>query len=158
MIVFLITIFILGVGMFVLAFITPQIFTGLKTAGINSTSTLNDAINTSNGVVCNTINTGFLILFVGLILSMFITSFLVRTHPIFLFLYFIILVITILLAVYLGNTYYTMETNGLLAGGCDSGFINDIMNYIVEITVAVGIVTMVIIFAKFSTFGGTQPL
>src|SRR5579872_5603065 len=104
--VFTITIFILAIGFLILIFVIPTISNGLRSAGLNNTSQGTDAINQMDLIGTSTINNGFMLLFVGLIISTMITSFLVRTHPIFLFLYIFFLAITILLSFYLGNVYY----------------------------------------------------
>ena len=155
--IFVITLFILGVGMFILAFVTPQIIGGLKIAGLNSTSTLNTAIDNTDDIMSGTINNGFMMLFVGMLMSIIITSFLVRTHPIFLFLYIFFLAIAIVLAVYLGNAYYDLQNNPIFASYlADAGYINIVLNYVVEITLATGLLSIIVIFSKFSTYGGTQ--
>ena len=155
--VFLITMFILGIGLFVLVFIVPKITGGLRLAGLNNSVAGANAIDTLESGGTSMINNGFLILFVGLILAEIITAFLVRTHPIFLFLYIIFLGISIFLSFYLGNAFYAMQQNAIFADTlANANFITLIMGHIAEITLAVGAFTMIVIFAKFSTFGGTQ--
>lgn len=157
MLIFVITIFILAIGLFILMYIVPSITTGLRTAGLNSTSEGTSAIASLDYFSTHTINNGFLMLFVGLIISVMITSFLVRTHPIFLFLYILFLGITILLAFYLGNAYNQLTTNPVFSSMVNTAtFSNLVMNNIAEITLAVGALSMIIVFAKFSTYGGTQ--
>ena len=154
---FLIYVFIFAIGLFVLIFIIPKISNGLSNAGLNSTSEGANAIKSMENIGTHTINNGFLMLFVGFILSMMITSFLVRSHPIFLFMYIFFLAISILLAFYLGNAYYDMKTNPIFADVlANASFINLVMGHIAEIMVGVGILSLIIVFAKFSTFGGTQ--
>ena len=157
-IVFVITVFILAVGLFILAYISPQIFNGLENSAIGENAEAQSAIQNTQSTLGLTINSGFLILFSGLVLSMFITSFMVRTHPIFMFLYIFFTIVSIIIALYIGNAYYDLQTNPLFADNLEnSTFINVIMNYIVEITLAVAAISMVIMFSKFSTYGGTQP-
>jgi len=155
--IWMVTIFILAIGLFVLMFVVPSITSGLRSAGINSTAEGNNAIDKLDLFSTSTINNGFLMLFVGLIISTMITSFMVRTHPIFLFLYIFFLAITVLLSFYLGNTYHLMTSNPTFSGMVDTAtFPNWVMGHIAEITVAVGALSMIIVFAKFSTFGGTH--
>jgi len=155
--IFLITIFILAIGFFILIFIIPNITNGLNTANLNNSAEGVQAIESLERIGTHTINNGFMLLFVGLIMSMMITSFLVRTHPIFLFLYIFFLAVTILLGIYLGNVYYDLQNNSIFASTVDdASFINLVMNHIVEIVLAVGAISMIIVFAKFSTYGGSQ--
>jgi hypothetical protein len=156
MLIWLITIFILGIGLFILMFIIPSITGGLRTAGLNNSVEGANAITSMDGLG-NIINNGFLMLFVGLIISVMITSFMVRTHPIFLFLYIIFLAITVLLSFYLGNAYYQLIGNPTFASMVNTAtFSNWILGHIAEITVAVGALSMIIVFAKFSSSGGGQ--
>jgi hypothetical protein len=98
---------------------------------------------------------GFFLLFCGLILSLFITSVFSDVHPMFLFLYFLMLGISILLAVYLGNMYQQIAETPIFAETLSSQtLINSIMNNIVIIVLAVGALTMIITFSKFSSVLG----
>lgn len=157
MLIWLITIFILAVGLFILMFIVPSISNGLRSAGLNNSAEGINAINSMDYFGTHVINNGFLMLFVGLIISVMITSFLVRTHPIFLFLYILFLIVTVLLSFYLGNAYNELVTNPTFSSMVNTAtFSNLVMRNIAEITVAVGALSMIIVFAKFSTYGGTQ--
>ena len=154
--IFLITIFILAIGLFFMIFIIPYISGGLATSGLNNSLEGAAAIQSLTGFTA-TVDNGFLMLFVGLIISVLITSFLVRTHPIFIILYILFMVLTIIISFYLGNAYYDMVQNPILSTALvNSNYINLIMSHIAEITVAVGILSIIIVFSKFSTFGGTQ--
>jgi hypothetical protein len=157
MLIFVIMIFALAIGLFVLMYIIPSVSNGLRGAGLNNTAEGSSAISSLDSIGSSTINNGFLLLFTGLIMSVMITSFLVRTHPIFLFLYIFLLAITLLLSAYLGNAYYAMSQNPIFANTLNNAtFIDVIMRNIVEITLAVGALSLIIIFAKFSTFGGNN--
>jgi hypothetical protein len=160
--IFIITLFILGVGLFIFMFIIPHITNGLKLAGMNMSTEGANAIASMETLGTSTLNNGFLILFIGLVMSIMVTSFMVRTHPIFIFLYLIFLGITIMLSFYLGNIYHTFITNPAFDTETfrytTSSFSNWVFNYIAEITVAVGLLSIIIIFSKFSTYGGSQPM
>ena len=156
--VFLITIFILAIGLFILAYIVPQISDGLDTAGMNSSTEGANAIDRMSDIGTVTIQRGFFLLFMGLIASMMITSFFARTHPIFLFLYVLVLGLTVFLAVYLGNAYQQLVATPIFVETLSTqGLINIVMNNILTIILAVGALSMVIVFAKFST-GGIQKV
>lgn len=155
--IFIITLFILAIGLFVIIFIIPQITSGLKTAGLNNSVEGASAINSLEFDIPSIVNNGFLMIFLGLVLSTMITSFFVRTHPIFLFLYIFFLAITLFVGIYVGNAFYQFEQSPIFASALNTAtYIHVIMNNLVEITLAVGALSMIIVFAKFSTFGGTQ--
>ena len=115
MLIFLITITILATGFFVLAFVVPEITEGLNDAGLNGSVEGANAIEELTKVGTKTIQNGFFLLFVGLIAGVMISSFLVRTHPIFIFLYIIFLGLTVFLGTYLGNMYETISTTTIFA-------------------------------------------
>ncbi len=155
--IFIVVIFILAVGLFIFAYIVPQISSGLNDAGLNSSTEGANAITSLSNFGTVTIQRGFFLLFVGLIISTMVTSFFARTHPIFLFLYIMILGITVFLGVYLGRAYRDLSEISIFADTLGSqGLINIVMNNIITIVIAVGALSMIIVFAKFSTGGGQR--
>ena len=100
------------------------------------------------------IQRGFFLVFVGLIISTLISAFLVRVHPIFLFLYIMFLILTVFLGTYLGNAYDQMRNIPTFADTMASQtLINLVFENLLTILIAVGAMSIVIIFAKFSSFG-----
>ena len=98
---------------------------------------------------------GFFFLFVGLVMSMMITSFLTRTHTIFLFMYIFFLGVTLFIGGYLGNAFEQFATSPVLVDTLGSqGLISVVMRNIVMITLITGALSMMIVFAKFSSFLG----
>lgn len=157
MLLFVIAVFILFVGFFILAFIVPQITDGLKDAGLNNSAEGANAIDRLSEFGTVTIQRGVFFLFVGLIISTMVTAFFARTHPIFLFLYILILGISIILSVYLGNAYQTMTETEIFAETLVSQtLLNIVMSNIITIVLAVGALSMIIVFAKFTTGGGQR--
>ena len=159
MLIFLVSITVLAIGLFVFAFIIPTISTGLGNAGLNDSAEGIVAVNALSDIGTRVIQNGFFLLFVGLIMGTMISSFLARTHPIFLFLYIIFLGITVFLATYLGNFYETFSSADIFVDTLASQtLINFVMNNIVKITLGVGALSMVILFSKFTTSGRRQDI
>ncbi len=160
MIIFLVVVFILAIGLFIFAYIIPQISGGLQDAGLDSTTEGSFAINQLSSFGTVTIQRGFFLVFVGLIISTMVTSFFARTHPLFLFLYILILGITVFVGVYLGNAYQQFSEVELFADTLASqGLINIVMSNIITILIAVGALSMIIVFSKFTTGeGGSQRI
>ncbi len=164
MLIFLITLFVFAIGLLIMAFVIPEISDGLLTAGMNSTSEGATAIEELTELGVNGMQKGFLFLFTGFIMGLMISSFFVRTHPIFIFLYIIFLGLTLFLGTYIGNAFEQIATSPALASTTlDQGLITIVMQNIVIITLAVGALSMIIIFAKFSGIGrssggGGNPL
>ena len=154
MLIFLVTIFIFAIGLLIMAFVIPAISNGLNTAGLNSTDEAQTAIDEIAELGNNGMQKGFLFLFVGFIMALMISSFLVRTHPIFMFLYILFLGITVFLGTYVGNAFEQVATSPALAATtADQGLITIVMQNIVVITLVVGALSMIIIFAKFAGIG-----
>ena len=159
MLIFLVSITVLAIGLFVFAFIIPTISTGLGNAGLNDSAEGIVAVNALSDIGTRVIQNGFFLLFVGLIMGTMISSFLARTHPIFLFLYIIFLGITVFLATYLGNAYETLANTPIFADTLASqSLINLVMNNLVKISLGVGALSMVILFSKFTSGRGRQDI
>jgi len=78
-----------------------------------------------------------------------VSSFLVRVHLIFIFIYIITLLCSILTSVYLANAYAMVVANGQLAAlASNFATITWMMEHITKILLAVGAMSMIIIFGK----------
>lgn len=153
--IFLITVFILAIGLFILAFVVPQISGGLNSAGLNSSTEGTNAITRLGEFGTITIQRGFFLLFAGLIMGTLISSFFIRTHPIFIFLYIIFMGLTVFIGTYLGNAYETISNIEIFSDTLASqGLINIVMNNIVKIIIGVGALSLIIIFSKFTSGSG----
>lgn len=115
---------------------------------------ISSAFNTINTV---TVQRGFVIFFGLLVVGVIGSSFLVRVHPAFLFIYIIVGSFTIFVAVFLANIYDDMIDNPTIALVADGQpMINWIMAHLVKITLAISIISMIIVFSKiFGQPGGS---
>lgn len=155
MLIFVLTIFIFAIGLLIFAFVIPQIADGLDTAGMNNTQA-QDTVAELTELGVNGMQKGFLFLFTGFVMGLMISSFLVRTHPIFIFMYVIFLGLTVFLGTFIGNAFEQVATSPALAAtAADQTLITIVMQNIVLISLAVGALSMIIIFAKFSGFGSS---
>jgi F0F1-type ATP synthase membrane subunit c/vacuolar-type H+-ATPase subunit K len=150
MLIFIIVIFILAVGLLTFAFVVPKITDGLSDAGLNESTQGKNAIDELADLGANGLQKGFFFIFVGLIASTMITSFFALTHRAFLFLYIIILGLTLFVGTYFGNAFEQFAKSPALASTLqDQGFISIVMENIVLITLVTGALSMILIFAKF---------
>ncbi len=159
--VFLLTVFILAIGMFIFAFVIPEITDGLKEGGLNNSPEGIFAIDELESVGVELIQRGFVVLFAGLVIGVMISAFLTRTHPIFLFLYVFFLILTVFIGTYLGNAYEQLAETPIFAETLASQvMINAVMTNIINIVIGVSALSMIIVFAKFSTLkssGAERP-
>lgn len=152
--IFSIIIFTFAIILFTFAFIIPEIADGLRTGGLNNTPEGTNAINKLQDFGSDGIQRGFFLVFVGLLISNLISAFLVRTHPIFLFLYIFILILTLLIGTYLGNAYDQMRNIPIFADQlANQTLINIVMENYILIILGTSVLGMVIVFAKFSSAG-----
>lgn len=148
-IVFIITATILAIGFFIISFIVPYISDGLNTAGLNNSDEGTSAINDLETFGTRTIQRDFLFLFFGMCIGLMISAYFIRTSPIWLFLYIIFLGITLFIGTYLGYTYQITVENPIFAERLsDQTWIHLIMNNIIKITLGIGALSLIIIFAK----------
>jgi hypothetical protein len=147
---FVIVVFILAIGFFIIAFIIPSITNGLSSAGLNNTSEGANAISKLNDFGTQGIQRGFFFVFIGMCIGVLISAYFIDTHPIFLFLYIILLAIAVILAVYLANAYETFsQIDAFSAFYATQGLFTLVVSHIVLITIIVGVLSFIIIFAKF---------
>ena len=151
MLIFLLTIFVFAIGLLTLAFVVPSIADGLSNAKLNESSEGFNAIEELSELGSNGLQKGFFFLFVGFMMSTMITSFLTTSHPVFIGLYIFFLGVTIFLGGYLGNAFEQFATSPVLVDTLGSqGLISIVMQNIVMITLVGGILSIIIVFAKFN--------
>lgn len=148
-----IVLFLLIVGFFVISFTIPYITSGLKVAGLNNSAEGINAINKLDDFANTGIQKGVFFVFIGLCISVLISSFFADTHPIWLGLYIFFLIMTVILAGYLANTYETMIGLNNFNGWTQS-YMTTIMQHIVLITVIVACASFIIMFGKGVIGGG----
>ena len=153
-------------GIAVICFVSAIVFFVIGFVGINIYDAMraNDNFNT-NPDVMNVLNASeqttykldwvFFGLFIGLILGLIITGWYIQGNPLFVFVYFIVICIFTIISFALSNAWETMTTQSVF-----NNLINHfpIMNYIMlqmpYIMVVVGMIGIVVIFAKPNSLGG----
>ena len=116
-------------------------------------SSINSAFTTINEY---TVQRGFMLFFGILIIGIMVSSFMIRVHPVFIFIYIITLITAIFVSMYLANAYELVVSNGQLATIADNyAIMTYVMQHIGIILLAVGALSMIIIFGKIGG-GGTS--
>lgn len=152
---FLIMIFFLAMSFITVIFVNDII----KTEVIDNPkmeSSATDAISSAIGTV-NTVTTqrGFALMMAILIIGIIASSFLVRVHPAFIFLYIFIMGVSIFVSVFLANTYEKLINVDIIAPiAAQQPMITFFMQHLVGIILGVSALSMIIIFAKLPQFGG----
>ena len=151
----LIMLFFLAVSFVVVIFVNTKIQDVITETPLNDTSTSSSIVSAFENVNTYTVQRGFVLFFSLLVIAILASSFLIRVHPIFIFIYIFTLAFAIFIAVFLANTYEAVATNAAFASLTSSTtMITWIMQHIIEIMVAVGALSMIIIFGKVIGGGG----
>jgi len=137
-----------AIFLLIVGYIVPQITTPLKDQ-IGISAEINNSFNASTSVAENTFPTLWLIMFAGLLLSLFATSYFIPTHPIFSPIFVLLLVVAIVIAVPISNAYEALAENATLSGAAaQQGLIVFIMTNLPLLTLVIGLLSLVITFAK----------
>jgi hypothetical protein len=151
---FLIILFFLAVAFLVVGFANNEIKNVIDEE-LSSTTTGNRSSEQLDNINTNSIQTGFVVIFGFVIIGMMISSFMVRIHPIFIFMYIIFLATAIFLAVPIANAYQLIsEADVLEATAANQSMIVWVMEHLVLITLGVGALSMIVVFAKLAKSDG----
>ena len=147
--IFLVVIFFLAVAFIATIFVNTQMAEIVSTSKLNESAAFSSIDSAFDNINKNAVDRGFALIFTLMIIFVFASGFLVRIHPIFLFIYIFFLAISIFTAVFIGNTYVKLQENPTLATITQEATMTSwIMNHIVIITLAIGIISMILVFSK----------
>jgi len=156
MILLLVMVFFLVVSFAVALYANGKVHEIISTTVLNESaaySSIDSAFTTINEF---TVQRGFLLFFGILIIGILVSSFMVRVHPVFLFIYIITLIVAIFVAIYLGNAYELVVSNGQLATIAENyAMMTWVMEHITLILLGVGALSMIIIFGKVGGGGSS---
>lgn len=152
---FLIIIFFLATSLVVTLYANTKIKEVIDTTVLNESAAYASISQSFENINTYGVQRGFTLLFGLLIIGILLSSFLIRVHPVFIFLYILFLGIAIFISVYLANTYEMIVSNGLLAEiSSNYATMTWVMQHIGVILLAVGALSMIVIFGKIITGGG----
>ena len=149
-----IVLFFLAISLVAALFANTIIQRVISTTALNQSAAYS-SINTSFDRVNNyTVQQGFVLMFGLLIIGNIASAFLIRVHPVFIFIYIITLAVSIFVGVYMANTYAMLVANPLFADFATKyTMITFIMQHSIKILLGVGALGMLIIFGKIAGGG-----
>ncbi len=157
---FMFWLFVMAIGIVLLVFVFNEFFSILPETILYEDNATRQAIDASTAIIVGSLPTTYFIIFFGLLLGLLVSSFLIRTHPVFIPVYILVAMMTILAAVALGNAWgnikdiesfqTTLELNTVLSA------IDLIISNIVLVVLVAFITSIIIIFAKPGGSGGGQ--
>ena len=152
---FIVSITVFAIFLLIVGYIAPQISTAMADK-IGISAEINNSLSATTSVAQNTLPTLWLIMFGGLLLGLFATSFFINTHPIFTPIFALLLIVAVLVSVPLSNAYEALQTNAILSGAAaQQTVIGFIIAYLPFITFIIGLLTLIITFAKPGEGGAT---
>ena len=150
----IVSIAIFAIFILIVGYIAPQISNALADQ-IGISEEINNSLGATTSVAENTLPTLWLILFGGLMLGLFATSYFIDTHPIFVPIFALLLIIAIVIAIPISNAYEELSENAILSGTAEQqGLIVFIMSNLPIVAFIVGLLSLIIAFAKA---GGGSP-
>lgn len=144
-----IVMFVLGMGLFVVYFTSRTMMDAmLAVPTLNQTEELSEVFEGTTRTI-NKIDYFLFSLFIGLILALIISGWFIGGNPLFMFIYFIVVVITVAISPLLSNTWESITTMPIFGGTLAAFPITNhiILNLPVYISV-IGIIGMIAMFAK----------
>jgi len=148
---FLVVVFIaagaifLLVGHYALGIMMPAIQAELPSAEA-------DAAIQSSIDAMDTFDSFLLAIYIGLVLAMLLTAFMIKTHPAFIFVFIIAVILAILVSVPLSNSYQLIQNDvGLSA---EFGMTDFIMNNLPLLTAIFGFIFVIVTYVKAKASGG----
>lgn len=154
-ILFGILLFFFAVSLLVGAFTTSKLKSAITGSALNDTTIAPTIVTRMDDVTNTSIQNGYVVIFVFLIVGLLLSSFLVRIHPIFIFIYIIFLGVSIFVSAILANIYQELTEVSLINSvASQQTMITWIMSHIALIMLGVGALSLIITFSKIFGQGG----
>jgi len=145
---FIITMLGLALFLIILAYVIPKVTDEMAKTDMNESSAVRTMFSASNENVARFDNV-YLIIFAGLIISILIVSFMINSHPIFIPIYIFLLGFAIIIGVVANHVYDEFAANANLSSiAASQVYMMTIMDNFILILVGLGVISMIIIFAK----------
>jgi hypothetical protein len=148
-IIFIVIIFFLAVAFIVGAFVNDKFKDIVQSTPLNESTAAQDIIDGLDRITTTGIQRGFVMVFAFLIIAMMMSSFLVRVHPAWLFMYILFLAFAVIITVPMSNAYNTLiEASALADIASQQTMITWIMTNAVKILIGTVCLSIIILFAK----------
>jgi len=143
----------LAIFFLVVMFILPQITQALRNSDLNNSQLSLNALNASDTITAS-FNYVYLVVFVGLIIGILISSAMIPVNKIFIPIYIILFIIEIVIGAIMNNLYEAFKADpNLAATAATFTFGNTVIENYIPIVIAVGILSFILIFGKTRTSG-----
>ena len=141
------------------SYISTNISTELKDNIGSDDIRINESFDATANTAENTFSALWYIMFAGLLLGLLITAWNMPTHPIYVPIFIILLVAAVIVGVALSNVYEELYDVAEFSDAADTQTsISFIMVNLPYIALVVGIIALVVTFAKPKDAGGQAPI
>lgn len=154
--VFIVLIASFAIFLLIVGFIGNEVATELKDK-IGITEEINKSLDTTITTSTVTINTIWYILFAGLLLGLIVQAMMVAEYPkVMLPIFFVTLIITVIVAIVMSNTYVKItEQTSLATASLTQQGIYFIMSKLPYLAVIIGLIATIIIFTRDGSVGAS---
>ena len=143
-----------AIFLLIVGYVVPLISNELVTQ-IGISPEINNSLNVGISVAEHTLPTLWLIMFVGSMLGVFITSYFIDTHPVFVPAFVILLIVAILVAIPISNAYEQLsETAIFTSTSIQQTIVFFMMTNLPFLAFIIGLISMIVAYAK-PGYGGT---
>lgn len=140
-------------------YIATEVSGKLKTKIGSDTSEVNDSFDTTTNIAENTLSAIWYVVFSGLIIGLMITGWFVPTHPVMAIPFAILLIVGIILGVGFSNAYEELTAVPQFSNiSSTQGSVDFMMSNLPYVILIIGVLIMVITFAKPGGRSYTQPI
>lgn len=148
-ILIIVVVFVMGIAAFIMNYMGNTAITQMvNTPAINESTEAVTALNSATDVN-NRFDYIVFGCFIGFVLAMMITGWLVGGHPIFMFIYFIFVIIAVVVAVVLSNTWEMVSTSSVFGTTIANFTItNHLLTNMPIYAAVIGILGLIVMFAK----------
>jgi hypothetical protein len=142
-------VFALALGLLIIGYVSTTLTTNLgNTTAFNSSVEAKAALSGTSHVM-DKLDYIVLTVFIGMILALIITSWYIGASPVFIFVYFLVIVIGIICGAILSNAWESVSTHAPLSSMLASfPMTNHILLNLPFYIAAIGFIGMVVMFAK----------
>ena len=152
---FVITLFFVAIAFIVVVFVNSKFSAMITDTEFNNTNVSAGIVKQVDMITTTSVQRGYVLIFAVLVISTVVSSFMIGMHPVFFFIWILLIPTNIILGVILGNVYEAfIEAEALAAIASQQGMMNFIMNHLLTIMIAVDALSMIILFTKVPNMSG----
>lgn len=148
--IFFFIIFVVAFALFliVLHYVVNDVSDKLLETDLNDSDNAREVLESTRNLTAK-FDAIWLFIFIALLIGVLISSFMIHAHPIFIPIYIILLGFAVVVGVIMNNVYLDFTANTTLAAtAATHTFSNTIINNYVLVIIGVGILSMIIMFAR----------